>query len=173
MHNAARHEPATDPLSVRPLRRLVPGPSECWVRRAGDESRAPTPATDSTLGDNPPFGKKSSVIVVNAEGCSQPGIDKIHLRFPYHATTLRLPMHLQTWRRQHGADLIAQVAPLDDIGVWQASAWITSAPAHVVLTPRRLDLLVAAQVAADHLVRTRFGHTCDVRACGRWSPEFD
>jgi hypothetical protein len=77
-------------------------------------------------------------------------------------------MGLHSWRRFHGANIVARVDP-NPFGLWDASVGTTleSSSAPVALKYR---LLTSAQAAADHAARTRFNHTCDLGTCGDWLP---
>jgi hypothetical protein len=77
-------------------------------------------------------------------------------------------MPAQTWRRQHGSDLVAQVAAVEGFDRWAPSAWLTSNPSLVVITQRTIETLPLAQAAADHIARKNFDHTCDSDTCGEW-----
>jgi hypothetical protein len=79
-------------------------------------------------------------------------------------------MHLRTWRRLHGPDIVCQVEPLNGLGLWTASAWLTSNATAIARTLRPVTLLTAAQAKADDLARQAFAHTCDVGTCGDWLP---
>ena len=79
-------------------------------------------------------------------------------------------MALRSWRRLHGASIIAQVDP-DPLGAWHATAWNAKPPSAEPFTLRhRYRLLTSAQAAADHAARRRFHHKCDVGTCGVWLP---
>jgi hypothetical protein len=80
-------------------------------------------------------------------------------------------MSLRTWRRQHGPDIVAQVEPIDGLGMWDPSTWRTVSPEAVMRTPQRIERLTEAQDAADALAREAFGHACDANACGPWLPK--
>jgi hypothetical protein len=80
-------------------------------------------------------------------------------------------MVLHTWRRQHGAGIVAQVEPdLHGLGTWRAAAWSTSDPPLMVQNPRYFNAFGSAQAEADHLARKTFKHTCDIATCGVWTP---
>ena len=78
---------------------------------------------------------------------------------------------LRVWRRHHGPDLLAEVAPFDGIGTWRACArrFSSSGDDLVDHAKRSFSLLAEAQAAADELVAQHFHHRCD-RSCGQWSP---
>jgi hypothetical protein len=85
----------------------------------------------------------------------------------------RGPMVLvpHTWRRQHGAQIVAQVEPdLHGLGTWRACAWSTNEPPLMAQNPRFFNAFVSAKAEADHLARTTFKHTCDIDTCGVWTP---
>jgi hypothetical protein len=77
-------------------------------------------------------------------------------------------MALDTWRRHHGSEIVAQVAPVAGFSTWHASAWSISHPARIVRRLGQFDVLMSAQAAADHLARRTFDHTCDLDTCGDW-----
>jgi hypothetical protein len=79
-------------------------------------------------------------------------------------------MSVRSWRRLHGADLIAQVDPVPGIGTWIARAWVETDSLRSEISPRRFEMLMSAQAAADHMVRQHFVHRCDFVACGEWLP---
>jgi hypothetical protein len=73
---------------------------------------------------------------------------------------------LHTWRRHHGSEIVAEVAPGAGFSTWHASAWRISNP--VVRRPRQFTVLMSAQAAADRLARNSFDHICDLDTCGVW-----
>ena len=77
-------------------------------------------------------------------------------------------MPLHQWRRHHGPDIVAQVAPLEGLDAWQASTCLASNPSVSVTSPRKIASLSSAQGIADHLARKTFDHTCDLQTCGEW-----
>jgi hypothetical protein len=77
-------------------------------------------------------------------------------------------MPLHTWRRHHGPDVVAQVAPEEGLGLWAISTWLASNPSVVVNSPRKIASLTSAQGLADHLARETFDHVCDLERCGDW-----
>jgi hypothetical protein len=79
-------------------------------------------------------------------------------------------MSLRRWRRLHGPDIVAQVEPIDGLGMWEPSAWRTAEPTVISRTPVRVERLTDAHAAADALARDHFGHVCDA-ACGEWCPQ--
>lgn len=79
-------------------------------------------------------------------------------------------MPLHSWRRLHGAHIVAKVDP-DPFGMWDATvAASDKGPAAMVRLKQRYQLLTRAQAAADHAARKRFNHTCEVGTCGAWLP---
>jgi hypothetical protein len=79
-------------------------------------------------------------------------------------------MPLHAWRRRHGPHIVSQVEPIEGLGIWSASAWLTSNPTVIVRTQRPLHLLTAAHAKADALARITFDHCCDIDTCSEWLP---
>ena len=78
-------------------------------------------------------------------------------------------MAVHTWRRLHGSNIVCHVEPMHGLGLWTASAWLTSNPS-AVARASRMTHLMSAQAKADDLARKTFAHTCDVATCGDWLP---
>jgi hypothetical protein len=81
-------------------------------------------------------------------------------------------MPLHSWRRLHGANIIAQVDP-HPLGTWEAFTRRADAFSQPVPLKHRYHLLTRAQAAADRAARGRFRHKCDVSTCGVWRPWTD
>jgi hypothetical protein len=77
---------------------------------------------------------------------------------------------VRSWRRLHSSNIVCQVEPMHGLGLWTASAWLTSDPSAIARTLRPVTLLTAAQAKADDLARQAFAHTCDDGTCGDWLP---
>jgi hypothetical protein len=76
---------------------------------------------------------------------------------------------LREWRRPHGDNLIAQVSPVGGMGSWEARVSRLQQPDSPIHVGQHFALLTEAQAAADALVATVYGHTCDA-TCGPWRP---
>jgi hypothetical protein len=79
---------------------------------------------------------------------------------------------LRVWRRQHGPDLVAEVAPIQGMGTWRACARrLRSTGRHELVdhAKRSFSLLADAQAAADELLQQHYKHRCG-HACGEWGP---
>ena len=79
---------------------------------------------------------------------------------------------LRVWRRHHGPDLVAEVAPIQGMGTWRACARrLRSTGRHelVAHAKRSFSLLADAQAGADELLQKHYHHRCD-HACGEWGP---
>ena len=75
---------------------------------------------------------------------------------------------MRSWRRLHGPDIIAQVAPVSGFGTWQVSVWNITNPTDAIRHSREFQLLTEALAAADTLACDTFRHTCDDQRCGHW-----
>jgi hypothetical protein len=78
-------------------------------------------------------------------------------------------MIMVTWRRAHGADIVAEVRA-DRRGIWTASAWLQSNPTVFATAPKRFDSPESARDKADDLARRTFDHVCLCPDCGDWLP---
>jgi hypothetical protein len=79
---------------------------------------------------------------------------------------------LRVWRRHHGPDLVAEVAPIQGMGTWRACARRVRSAGRDELVDhakRSFSLLADAQAAADELLQQHYDHRCD-RSCGEWGP---
>jgi len=78
---------------------------------------------------------------------------------------------LRVWRRHHGPDLLAEVAPFDGMGTWRACArrFRSAGDDLVDHAKGSFSLLAEAQAAADELLARHFKHRCN-RSCGQWGP---
>jgi hypothetical protein len=72
------------------------------------------------------------------------------------------------WRRQHSADIVAEVTPVSGMGTWQVCAWRVAGDVHRNLPDRHFSLLTDAHEAADQLAAVTFEHRCD-DICGEWT----
>jgi hypothetical protein len=75
---------------------------------------------------------------------------------------------MRSWRRLHGSDVIAQVAPVTGFGTWRVSVWNIAEPMRRVQHTGEFQLLTEALAAADTLACATFQHTCDDSRCGHW-----
>ena len=79
---------------------------------------------------------------------------------------------LRVWRRNHGPDLVAEVAPIQGMGTWRACARRLRSSGRDELVDhatRSFSLLEDAQAAADDLLHQHYNHRCD-DSCGEWGP---
>ena len=74
-----------------------------------------------------------------------------------------------TWRRAHGADIVAEVRA-DHRGIWTASAWLQSNPTVFATARKKFDSAESAREIADDLARQTFDHVCHFPACADWLP---
>ena len=77
------------------------------------------------------------------------------------------PLTGRVWRRQHANDIVAEVLPVEGIGVWRVRARYTAVPQRSESSDRSFMTLIEAHAAADGLAREAFSHACDSR-CGSW-----
>jgi hypothetical protein len=75
--------------------------------------------------------------------------------------------NLRMWRREHSANIIAEVTPASGIGSWAACVWRLQADPHRTEAGRHFALPTDAHTAADQLAAFTFQHRCDT-ACGKW-----
>jgi len=75
---------------------------------------------------------------------------------------------MRTWRRLHGSEVIAEVAPVSGFGTWRVSAWNIDDPTGPTHHNREFQLLTEALAAADRLASEILEHTCNDSHCGHW-----
>ena len=83
---------------------------------------------------------------------------------PGHQTEIAV----RWWKRQHSNGIVAEVVPIEGIGVWRADAW-RDVPEGLQGDQRSFAHLTCAHAAADAMARERYGHECD-QGCGDWQP---
>jgi hypothetical protein len=78
-------------------------------------------------------------------------------------------MPIRSWRRLHGAHLIAQLDPVPEFGTWSARAWVEAELHRSRSSPRQFELLTSAHATADLMVCEGYNHRCDLATCGDWN----
>ena len=73
----------------------------------------------------------------------------------------------RVWQRQHADQIVAEVFPVEGMGMWRVCARYTGVPERRESDDRSFTMLVDAHAAADALAQTIFSHACDAR-CGNW-----
>src|SRR5215210_5279745 len=95
-----------------------------------------------------------------------------HAAFQYRCSAgLNCLMAPLSRRRLHGS-IVAQIDWNAVASAWGGRVWREPDATSASRLYRLFDSVTSAQAAADHAVRRRFKHRCDVTTCGVWLPHW-